>query len=59
MKARLDDSGFDLLAALLEHSGFVRPAQRAFGEGRDPVLLVDTPARACESLYVEAEVPVS
>jgi SAM-dependent methyltransferase len=43
-----------LLAAVLHDCGFtdVRPCR--FGEGGDPRLLIDSPGRACESLYVEA-----
>lgn len=49
---------FQLLAALLQRSGFTDIRRRSFGEGRDPRLLVDTPNRRCESLYVEAMAPV-
>lgn len=48
---------FALLRLLLEHSGFSAVVRRRFREGSDPRLLIDTPARACESLYVEATRP--
>lgn len=47
---------FQLLAQLLRAAGFDQVARRRFGEGSDPRLLIDTPARQCESLYVEASV---
>lgn len=43
-----------LLAALLRDSGFTRVTRRNFREGADARLLVDTPDRRVESLYVEA-----
>ena len=43
-----------LLIPLLKRAGFASAARAAFREGRDPELLLDTPARACESVYVEA-----
>lgn len=45
---------FQLLAELLRAAGFGQVVRRRFGEGADPRLLIDTPARQCESLYVEA-----
>ncbi len=45
---------FALLRTLLLQVGFDRVAQRSFQAGDDPHLLVDTPSRRCESLYVEA-----
>ena len=45
---------FQLLEQLLRSAGFDRVARRRFGEGTDPRLLIDTPDRQCESLYVEA-----
>jgi len=45
---------FQLLELLLKECGFDQIARRQFGEGADPTLLVDTPARRSESLYVEA-----
>jgi predicted SAM-dependent methyltransferase len=50
---------FDTLRQLLERRGFDDIARAAFGEGRDPVLLIDTPRRAPESLYVEATKPAT
>lgn len=47
---------YALLATLLRHSGFGTVSRRAFGVGADPHLLIDTAARAAESLYVEATV---
>lgn len=48
---------FAHLRLVLEHCGFVAVTRRGFGEGADPRLLIDTPSRACESLYVEATCP--
>ena len=45
---------FELLAATLGQSGFGRVERKRFGESRDPALAIDTPGRACESLYAEA-----
>jgi SAM-dependent methyltransferase len=45
---------FALLRTLLLHVGFERVTARAFQEGDDPHLLIDTASRRCESLYVEA-----
>lgn len=45
---------FALLAQELHAAGFTQVTRRRFGEGSDPRLLIDTPARCCESLYVEA-----
>ena len=50
---------FPLLAALLRAGGFENITRRSFGEGRDPRLLIDTPDRRCESLYVEATAPLT
>lgn len=47
---------FDLLAKLLRHCGFSHVERRGFRRGRDPLLLIDTPERQIESLYVEASV---
>lgn len=44
----------DSLAALLRESGFDRIDRCAFRKGSDARLLVDTPGRASESLYIEA-----
>ena len=45
---------FQLLELLLRAGGFDQVVRRNFGEGADARLLVDTPARRSESLYVEA-----
>jgi predicted SAM-dependent methyltransferase len=46
---------FETLAASLKRAGFVDIRRRRFGESMDPRLLLDTPAREAESLYVEAQ----
>jgi predicted SAM-dependent methyltransferase len=43
------------LGQALEQSGFKNVEKTGFMEGRDPVLLIDTPERAIESLYVEGQ----
>ena len=43
------------LGQALEQSGFKNVEKAGFMEGRDPVLLIDTPERAIESLYVEGQ----
>lgn len=43
-----------LLEALLRKCGFTWVERRTFGEGRDAGLLIDTPGRKAESLYLEA-----
>lgn len=48
---------FRSLATLLQHCGFAQIDRCQFGEGRDPRLLIDTPSRRPESLYVEASAP--
>jgi predicted SAM-dependent methyltransferase len=45
---------FHVLGELLRHCGFTSVSRRRTGEGTDPVLLIDAPTRAAESLYVEA-----
>lgn len=45
---------FQLLDLLLRGAGFAPAVRRGFGEGAEPRLLLDTPDRQCESLYVEA-----
>jgi predicted SAM-dependent methyltransferase len=45
---------YQLLDLLLREAGFTRVSRRNFQDGADPRLLVDTPARRAESLYVEA-----
>ena len=47
---------FQMLRTLLRGCGFTDAERRAFGRGDDPVLLIDTPSRQVESLYVEAPV---
>jgi predicted SAM-dependent methyltransferase len=47
---------FQLLAQLLASCGFSQVVRQSFGTGGDPRLLIDTPARRVESLYVEATV---
>ncbi len=48
---------FPLMRQLLLDAGFIDVQRRAFQEGRDPQLVVDSPVRAVESLYVEAVAP--
>ena len=48
---------FALLAELLGSVGFTAIARCGFREGRDPKLLIDSPGRRIESLYVEAVRP--
>jgi predicted SAM-dependent methyltransferase len=45
---------FQLLRAALFQAGFAGVERRSHGLGADPRLLIDTPSRAVESLYVEA-----
>jgi predicted SAM-dependent methyltransferase len=45
---------FAMLEAALRVAGFTQVVERQFGQGADPRLLIDTPARQVESLYVEA-----
>jgi len=47
---------FHLLEALLRKSGFEWVERREFGGGRDPLLVIDSPPRRVESLYIEAGV---
>ncbi len=49
---------FMTFSLLLEKNGFVDVTKETFNVGYDPVLLIDTPARAVESLYVEAVKPL-
>ena len=44
---------YPTLAKLLAESGFSSIQRASFCEGRDPQLLIDSPTRACESLYAE------
>lgn len=46
---------FQMMQALLRECGFTQVARRNFRQGTDPQLLVDTPSRQVESLYVEAQ----
>lgn len=48
---------FDTLKLMLGKAGFVDIRRRAYLEGSDPKLLIDTDFRASESLYVEARKP--
>lgn len=45
---------FETLALVLRRAGFQEVDRCSFAIGREPRLLIDTPARAVESLYVEA-----
>jgi predicted SAM-dependent methyltransferase len=45
---------FKTLRAILADAGFSEIQRRSFDEGADARLLIDTPSRAIESLYVEA-----
>jgi SAM-dependent methyltransferase len=45
---------FETMAKLLERAGFIDVRKLSFGVGSDPKLLLDTPSREVESLYVEA-----
>jgi predicted SAM-dependent methyltransferase len=45
---------YETLALLLKRAGFSATHKRAFGEGADPRLLIDTESRRVESLYLEA-----
>lgn len=45
---------FKHLALLLQACGYDQVTRCRFGAGADSKLLIDTPDRACESLYVEA-----
>lgn len=48
---------FRTLEMMLRNVGFVDIRKEQFGSGRDARLLVEQPARAIESLYVEASKP--
>ena len=48
---------FATLNAMLETVGFVEIRKAKFGESQDSRLLLDTPTREIESLYVEAQRP--
>jgi SAM-dependent methyltransferase len=45
---------FQLLTAVLKESGFSRVVRQEYGHGADKTLLIDSPEREVESLYVEA-----
>jgi predicted SAM-dependent methyltransferase len=47
---------FEGMRNLIEQAGFATVTRTTLGSGSDPTLLIDTPERACESLYVEASV---
>ncbi|SRR6266481_1070681 len=47
---------YALLRALLRQAGFNWVEKSEFGQGQNPVLLIDSPQRQMESLYVEAGV---
>lgn len=49
---------FETMKSALETAGFSEITRRAVNEGTDPKLLLDTPERAVESLYVEARKPL-
>ena len=48
---------FTTMKVIWERTGFTDVAKRKFGEGANPKLLLDTPERAVESLYVEKQKP--
>lgn len=45
---------FETLKMLLHSAGFSAIKRQSFRKGDDPILLIDSPSRSCESLYVEA-----
>lgn len=45
---------YETLREMLAACGFIEIAKREFNDGADPALLLDTPGRAIELLYVEA-----
>jgi predicted SAM-dependent methyltransferase len=45
---------YSMLKKLMENCGFSRVTRCGFQSGSDPVLLIDSPERRVESLYVEA-----
>jgi len=47
----------DLLGLVLGKVGFVDVRRQAFMQGQANDLLLDTPSRECESLYMEARRP--
>ena len=44
----------ETLRGQMQRAGFSTVERQSYGVGDDPVLLIDTPARADESLYMEA-----
>jgi hypothetical protein len=48
---------YSLLSEVLYSAGFCDVKLSSFGVGRDPILLIDTPSRKVESMYVEASRP--
>jgi predicted SAM-dependent methyltransferase len=50
---------FPTLQAMLDQTGFVSIKKMKFGDSQDTRLLLDTPSRQIESLYVEAKKPQS
>lgn len=47
----------DLLALVLTKAGFEKTERRSYSHGDLPELVLDTPSRECESLYMEARRP--
>jgi hypothetical protein len=47
----------ELLGLVLRKAGFVDVKRQAFRQGQMNDLLLDTPSRECESLYMEARRP--
>lgn len=47
----------ETMMALLENAGFTDIQQVSYNQGRDPRLLIDSPERQNESLYLEAIAP--
>jgi predicted SAM-dependent methyltransferase len=47
----------ETLIVVLQAAGFIEVERKNFGQSGDPALLIDTPERASESLYVEAVNP--
>lgn len=47
----------DLLSLVLTKAGFEKAERRSYSHGNLPELVLDTPSRECESLYMEARRP--
>jgi predicted SAM-dependent methyltransferase len=47
----------DLLSLVLNKAGFEKTERRSYSHGDLPELVLDTPSRECESLYMEARRP--